>query len=84
MSKAESKRFDDLWSDDRNKILGLDGKVKYTRELDYNYDDVACFEGSLNERHSYQIRESCCMTVIEALGDESEEDSAPILKNALK
>jgi hypothetical protein len=84
MSKAEAKGFDDLWSGGQNKILGLDGKIKYTRELGYNYDNTACSEKSLNEHHSYQIRESCCMTVVEALKDESKEDNAPILNNALK
>jgi hypothetical protein len=30
ISKAEAKRFDDLWNGGQNKILGLDGKIKYT------------------------------------------------------
>jgi hypothetical protein len=47
ISKAEAKRFDDLWSGGQNKILGLDGKIKYTRELGYNCDDATCFEGPL-------------------------------------
>jgi hypothetical protein len=84
ISKAEAKRFDDLWSSSQNKVLGLNGEVKYTRGLGYNCDDAACFEESLNEHHSYQTWESCCMIDVEALEDESEEDSAPILKNALK
>jgi hypothetical protein len=82
MSKAEAKRFDDLWSGGQNKVLGLDGKIKYTRGLGYNCDDATCFEESLNESH--QIRESCCMVAVEALEDESEEDSVPILKETLK
>jgi hypothetical protein len=69
ISKAEAKCFDDLWNSDQNKIMGLNGKMKYTRRLSYNYDDAACFEGSLNEHHSYQIRESYCMIVVEALKD---------------
>jgi Reverse transcriptase (RNA-dependent DNA polymerase) len=84
MSKAEAKHFDDLWSDGQNKILGLDGKVKYTRGLGYNCDDATCFERSLNERHLYRTRESCCMTTVKVLEDELEEDNTPILKNALK
>jgi hypothetical protein len=84
ISKTEAKRFDDLWSGGQNKILGLDGKVKYTRGLGYNCDDAACSEESLNEYHSHLIRESCCMIAVETLEDESEEGSAPILKDALK
>jgi hypothetical protein len=65
MSKTEAKHFDDLWSGSQNKILGLDGKVKYTRGLDYNCDDAACSEGSLNEYHLYQTKDSCCAATIE-------------------
>jgi hypothetical protein len=64
--------------------MGLDGKIKYTRGLGYNLDDAACFEGSLDEHHSYQITKSCCMTAVETLEDGLEEDIASILKNALK
>jgi hypothetical protein len=81
MSKAEAKRFNDLWNGSQNKVLGLDGKIKYTRGLGYNCDDAVCFEGSLNERRT---EESCCMTAVEMLDDKSEEDSTPVLKNALK
>jgi hypothetical protein len=81
ISKAEAKRFDDLWNSGQNKVLGLDGKIKYTRGLGYNCDEAACFEGSLNER---RIKESYCMTAVEVLDDKSEEDSTPVLKNALK
>jgi hypothetical protein len=81
ISKAEAKRFDDLWSGGQNKILGLDGKIKYSRGLGYNCDDAAYFEGSLNERRT---EESCCMTGVEMLDDKTEEDSTPVLKNALK
>jgi hypothetical protein len=81
MSKAEAKRFSDLWNGSQNKVLGLDGKIKYTRGLGYNCDDAACFEGSLNERRT---EENCCMTIVEVLDDKSEEDSTPVLKNALK
>jgi hypothetical protein len=84
MSKAEAKRFDDLWSGSQNKVLGLDGKVKYTRALGYNCDDTTCFEGSLSERHLYRKRESCCMTTVKVLEDKLEEDSTLILKNILK
>jgi Reverse transcriptase (RNA-dependent DNA polymerase) len=84
MSKAEAKRFDDLWSGGQNKVLGLDGKIKYTRELGYNCDNATCSEESLDEYHSYQIRESYCIVAVEALEDESEEGSAPIPKEALK
>jgi hypothetical protein len=52
-------------SGSQNKILGLDGKVKYTRGLGYNCDDTSCFEGSLDEYHSYQVGDSCCATTIE-------------------
>jgi hypothetical protein len=31
ISKAEAKRFDDLWNGGQNKILDLDGKIRYTR-----------------------------------------------------
>jgi hypothetical protein len=65
ISKAEIKRFDDLWSGGQNKILGMDGKIKYIRELGYNCDDAACFEGSLNEYHLYQTKDSCCEATIE-------------------
>jgi hypothetical protein len=65
MSKVEAKRFDDLWSGGQNKILDLNGKIKYTRGLGYNCDDAACIEGSLNEYHSYQAEESCCAVTIE-------------------
>jgi hypothetical protein len=41
-------------------------------------------KGTLNECFPHQIRESYCMTAIEVLDDESEEDNTPILKNALK
>jgi hypothetical protein len=81
ISKAEARRFDDFWSGGQNKILGLDGKMKYTRVLGYNCDDAAYFEGSLNERRT---RENCCMTVVEVLDDKSEEDSTPILKKCLE
>jgi hypothetical protein len=84
MSKAETKRFDDIWSGSQNKILGLDGKVKYTRGLGYNCDDTTYFEGSLNERHLYRTRESYYMTSVEVLEDKSEEDNTPILKKTLK
>jgi hypothetical protein len=84
ISKTEAKRFDELWSGGQNKILGLDGKVKYTRGLSYNCDDTTCSEESLNEYHSHQIRESCCVVAVEALEDEPEEGSAPILKNVLR
>jgi hypothetical protein len=30
ISKAEAKRFDELWNGGQNKVLGLDGKIKYT------------------------------------------------------
>jgi hypothetical protein len=30
MFKVETKRFNDLWSGGQNKVLGLDGKIKYT------------------------------------------------------
>jgi hypothetical protein len=40
MSKTEAKRFDDLWNGGQNKILDLDGKIKYTRGLGYNCDDA--------------------------------------------
>jgi hypothetical protein len=63
MSKTEAKRFDDLWSGSQNKIMGLDGKVKYTRGL--GYDDSACFEGSLGEYPLYQAEDSCFMAIIE-------------------
>jgi hypothetical protein len=65
MSKTEAKRFDDLWSGGQNKILGLDGKIKYIRGLGYNYDDAACFERSLSEYYSYQAKDSCCTIIIE-------------------
>jgi hypothetical protein len=84
ISRAEVKRFDNLWNDGQNKIIGPDSKIKYTRELSYKLDDAAYFMGSFGEHHSYQIRESCCMIVVEALEDGLEEDSALILKNALK
>jgi hypothetical protein len=58
MSKVEAKRFDSLWSGSQNKILGLDGKIKYTRGLGYNCDDAACLEGSLNECHLYQTEDN--------------------------
>jgi hypothetical protein len=41
-------------------------------------------ERSLNEYCSRRTRESCCMTTVEVLKDESEEDNTSILKNALK
>jgi hypothetical protein len=81
ITKAEAKRFDELWNGGQNKVLGLDGKIKYTRGLGYNCDDAACFEGSFNERC---MEESCCMTSVEVLDNEIEEDSTPVLKNALK
>jgi Reverse transcriptase (RNA-dependent DNA polymerase) len=84
ISKTEAKCFNELWSGGQNKILGLDGKVKYTRGLGYNCDDTTCSEESLNEYHPHQIRESCCVVVVEALEDEPEEGSAPILKNVLR
>jgi hypothetical protein len=65
ISTIEAKRFDDLWSGGQNKILGLDGKVKYTRGLGYSCDDAACFERSLNEYHSHQAEDSCCAATIE-------------------
>jgi hypothetical protein len=74
ISRAEAKRFNNLWNDGYNKIMGLDDKMKFTRGLDYNHD----------EHHSYQIRKCYCMTVVEALEDGSEEDIALIQKNALK
>jgi hypothetical protein len=45
ISKAEAKRFDELWNGGQNKVIGPDGKIKYTRGLGYNCDDAACFEG---------------------------------------
>jgi hypothetical protein len=81
MSKTEAKRFNDLWNGGQNKVLGLDGKIKYTRGLGYNCDDATCLEGSLNGRRT---EESCCMTAVEVLDDKSEEDSTSVLKNALK
>jgi hypothetical protein len=65
ISKAETKRFDDLWNGGQNKILVSNGKVKYTRGLGYNCDDAACLEGSLNEYHLYQAKDSCCEATIE-------------------
>jgi hypothetical protein len=84
ITRAESKHFDDLWNDGQNKIMGPDGKMKYTRGLGYKLDDASSFEGSFGEHHSYQIRENYCMTAIEALKDRSEEDSFLVFKNALK
>jgi hypothetical protein len=51
--------------------------------LGYNCDNATCSEEFPNEYHSYQIRESCCLITVKALEDESEEGSAPILKDAL-
>jgi hypothetical protein len=65
ISKIEAKRFDELWSGGQNKIIGLDGKIRYTRGLGYNGDDAACSEGSLNEYHLYQAKDSCCVATIE-------------------
>jgi hypothetical protein len=53
ISKAEAKRFDNLWNGGQNKILGVGGKIKYTQGLGYNCDDTTCFKESLNEHHSY-------------------------------
>jgi hypothetical protein len=44
ISRTEVKRFDDLWNGGQNKIVGLNGKMKYTRGLGYRLDDAACFE----------------------------------------
>jgi hypothetical protein len=33
ISRAKAKLFDDLWNDAQNKIMGLNGKMNYTREL---------------------------------------------------
>jgi Reverse transcriptase (RNA-dependent DNA polymerase) len=41
-------------------------------------------KGTLNECFPHQIRESCCMIVVEVLDDELKEDNTPILKNVLK
>jgi hypothetical protein len=93
ISKAEAKRFDDLWNCGQNKILGLDGKVKYTRGLGYKCDNTAYFEGSLNEYHSYQAENSCCATTIEKvygggayqlIDHEGERPMPPINRRYLK
>jgi hypothetical protein len=77
ISRAEAKRLGDLWNGGQNKIVGPDGKIKYTRGLGYKLDDATCFEGSFGEHHSYQIRESCCMIVIKTLeGAKMDENKA--------
>jgi hypothetical protein len=56
ISKAEAKHFDDLWNNGQNKIMGPDGKIKYTRGLCYNPNDAACFERCLDEHRPYQAK----------------------------
>jgi hypothetical protein len=65
MTRAEARRFDDLWNGGQNKIMGSNGKMRHTRWLGYKLDNTACFEGSFDEYHSYQAEESYCVISIE-------------------